>query len=105
MIVLNVSLDGSEGRPPRPPNINPSMYVTIFQRVLQLNCSQPNWSRKLSKDATINKPAWKNTFGSGGGKKKELWCRSGKSHGLFQHDTPCVSRGCNRKSLREEIHK
>lgn len=60
MIVLNIFLDRSESPPPQ--------NKSVFQRVLQLNYSQPNRSRKLSKDA-INKPAWKNTFGSGGEKK------------------------------------
>lgn len=59
-------LSGWKRSPPAPNKL--SVYVPIFQRVLQLNYSQPNWSRKLSKDA-INKPAWKNTFGSGGKKR------------------------------------
>lgn len=44
---------------------NGSLYrnevESVFQCVVQVNCSQPNWSRKLAKN-NINKPAWKNRF-------------------------------------------
>lgn len=44
---------------------NGSLYrnevESVFQYVVQVNCSQPNWSRKLAKNS-INKPAWKNRF-------------------------------------------